>query len=52
MVEGIVVMKKIKYILCACLMMASLGMEAAGDGSEGGSEESVRRNECDGYADC
>ena len=28
MVEGIVVMKKIKYILCACLMMASLGMEA------------------------
>ena len=27
-VEGIVVMKKIKYILCACLMMASLGMEA------------------------
>ena len=33
-VEGIVVMKNIKYILCACLMMASL--------SEGGSEESVR----------
>ncbi len=28
-VEGIVVMKKIKYILCACLMMASLGMEAS-----------------------
>ena len=28
MVEGIVRMKKIKYILCACLMMASLGMEA------------------------
>lgn len=27
-VEGIVVMKKIKYILCACLMMASMGMEA------------------------
>ena len=25
--EGIVVMKKIKYILCACLMMASMGMK-------------------------
>jgi hypothetical protein len=28
MVEGIIVMKKIKYILCACLMMASLGVGA------------------------
>lgn len=80
-VEGIVVMKKIKYILCACLMMASMGMEAKSMkdllvsmpdsvvpylnhnlrlefaelqemGSEGRSEESFRRNECDGYADC